>query len=127
MIERERSFTDDDRRGAELRAEIDRRLAVQEKRRGSINTIAAVIGAVVAIGGIAISLDRGIYIGSTMYTITSNNKEEFVHRTCRYLFITGIAELDASGGIKEVPGYAYAQPRVGSPTESSLHCHLFAS
>jgi hypothetical protein len=132
LIESERSFPAGDRRGNELRAEIDRRLAVQKKRTSSINTIAAVIGAVAAIVSIAYSLDRGIYIGSTTTANTHTERAigggektvTITHKTCRYLFITGIAELPALGG---ADGYAIDEiPPRPLPTASSLHCRLVA-
>jgi hypothetical protein len=130
LIEKERTFAAADRRGAELRAEIDRRLAVQNKRAASVNLIAAIITAFAAIVAIVYSLDRGIYIGSITETKTLNlalRDRTLVHKTCRYLFITGIAELPALGGLDDthLPGYAFADSSVG-PTPNSLHCRLFA-
>ena len=121
LIDKERSFPAGHLIGRELRAEIDRRLSVQKKRTASINRIAMVLSAVAAIFSIVYALDRGVFIGS----VTNVETDGFVHKTCRYLFATGIAELPSRGGIKDLPGYAFAQPNPPWPTASSLHCRFF--
>lgn len=45
LIEKERSFTVGDSRGAEIKAEIDRRLAQSSQRKLRISTIAAAVSA----------------------------------------------------------------------------------
>lgn len=120
LIDKERSFPAGHLIGRELRAEIDRRLSLQKKRTASINRIAMVLSAVAAIFSIVYALDRGVFIGS----VTNAEDDGFyVHKTCRYLFATGIAELPARGGIKDLPGTAFVQPY--PPSASSLHCRFF--
>jgi hypothetical protein len=76
---------------------------------------------------IVYALDRGVLIGSVTNVETGEDWSlpQTVHKTCRYLFATGIAELPARGGIKDLPGYAFAQPNPPLPTASSLHCRFF--
>jgi hypothetical protein len=114
LIETEQSFAVGDRPRDELQAEIDRRRAAQAKRARPINRTFAILGALAAIVTIVIGLDKGVYIGSTTTTDTRTEPaigggERIVtttHKTCRYLFITGIAELPALGGLKafKMPG-----------------------
>jgi hypothetical protein len=130
LIEKERSFTAGDRRRAELRAEIDRRIAAQNKRITSANFITTIITAFAAVVSVVYALDRGIYVGSTTNIATINwqvsGGKGAVHKICRYLFITGITELPALGGLEAMPGYAFAEPMPPWPTGSSLHCRFFA-
>ena len=130
LLEKERTFATGDQRGEELRTEIDHRLAVQNKRTSSVNLVAAIIAALAAIITIAYSLDRGIYIGSSAGTETvkySLNEKTVVNKTCRYLFITGIAELPALGGDTHLPrAYAFTDNSFGS-TPNSLHCEQLHS
>jgi hypothetical protein len=66
----------------------------------------ALIGAFVAYG-----LDRGIFVGSDRWVVSGpswnrmdghEEGEYYVQRLCRYLFITGISEIDAPNGRVQV-------------------------
>jgi hypothetical protein len=80
-----------------------------------------------------VGFNKGIYLGSTTTTSTYTNPDKTIgtatHKVCRYLFVTGIAELPARGGISEMPGYAIDEnpPRRPMPQASALHCRLFES
>ena len=138
LIEKERSFTAGDRRRDELRAEIDRRLAAEQRRAIPLNRLVTVLMVLAAIVTIVLGLNKGIYAGST--TTTNSRTEPAIgggqkivtatHKVCRYLFITGIAELPAAGGLKaaNLPGYAVEEdpPSSPLPPASSLHCRFFA-
>jgi hypothetical protein len=65
LIGKERSFTANDRRRAELQAEIDRRIAAQDRRAKPTKLAVAILGGLAAIVTIALALDHGIYLGST--------------------------------------------------------------
>jgi hypothetical protein len=58
-------------------------------------------------------LNHGIFIGSDTWV-----REGFRYKTCRYLFITGVAGIQAPGGF--IPGTELA---VTAPT--GLHCRFF--
>jgi hypothetical protein len=89
--------------------------------------------AVVFVAALAVyGLDRGIYIGSTTtadasaYSVGAGVNAEthtytIIHKNCRYLFVTGITELPAHGGLatKGLPGAQFADEA------SSLHCRIF--
>jgi hypothetical protein len=65
---------------------------------------------VVALLSVAIfalyGLDRGIYIGSKRYAVGSLHYPDgdYIQKRCRYVFVTGIAEIDAHGGQVPAPG-----------------------
>lgn len=64
-------------------------------------------------------LDHGIYIGSTTYT----TETIFIHKICRYLFVTGVSELPARGGsFDEAPMYRGVRL---SRQPDSLYCRFF--
>jgi hypothetical protein len=131
LIEKERSFTAGDRRRVELQAEIDRRIAAQGRRVKPIRLAVAILGGLAAIVTIALALDHGIYLGSTTTTSTqapiAGIERTITHKMCRYLFITGVAELPALGGFKDTPGYAIDEnPPRPLPEANALHCRLFA-
>lgn len=136
LIEAERSFTVGDRRGDEIRAEIDRRIAAKERLARPINLVFGLLAALAAIVTIGLGVNRGIYVGSITETETHTDPPiggvsrtvTTSHMVCRHLFITGIAELPALGGFKDMPGYAVDEsPRRPLPSASALHCRLFAS
>jgi hypothetical protein len=89
LIDKERSFPVGDRRGAELQAEINRRLAAESKRTASINRFVVLFTAIAAIVSIVYALDRGIFLGSDT-SLVNLNGEAGIHKTCRYLFITRV-------------------------------------
>jgi len=122
LIEAERSFVAGDQRKAELQAEIDRRAAAQDRRAKPIYLFLALLSGLAALVTIA-GFNRGIYLGSTTTTYTQppigGTQTTIIHKVCRYLFITGIAELPARGGHE---GYAFTD----SPEAKALHCRFFA-
>jgi len=78
--------------------------------------------ALLLIGALAIyALDRGVYIGSK-----SAVAEGILRKNCRYLFVTGVAEVPAHGGVADqipagrfAPGFQLA----GGPDR--LYCRFF--
>lgn len=86
------------------------------------------------LAGLAIyGLDRGIYVGSATTSSASRysvgqgvNAEEHtytvVSKYCRYLFITGVVELPAPGGLGSagMPGQRF------DSDPDTLHCRIFS-
>lgn len=75
------------------------------------------LGVVVLVAG-ALAMDRGVYVGSATYLMGApiDPGLDFVQKRCRYLFATGVAEIDAEDGQMSV--------RLNKPAEG--HCRLFA-
>lgn len=66
-------------------------------------------------------LDRGIYIGSR-----SHIADGILRKSCRYLFVTGISELPAHGGVADqIPAGAFAQGFQLANEPDRLYCRLF--
>jgi hypothetical protein len=118
LEEKERSYTVGDRRGAELQAEIKRRRDKRNQRYSLVNVIAAIVVMFSAIASGFYGLDRGIFIGSTGFI-----SEGLLHKSCRYLFVTGIAELPAHGGPLDT-GTAYRGTQLAKDPVS-LYCRFF--
>jgi hypothetical protein len=78
----------------------------------------------------AYALDRGIYVGSVRYVMGYGFSPDydFLQKRCRYLFITGISEIDAHDGRVDAP-HARTDP---AALETALkkpdngYCRLFA-
>ena len=70
---------------------------------------------VLAVG--ALALNRGVYVGSTTYLMGApiDPRHDYVQKRCRYLFITGVAEIDADDG----------QTPIRLNTAAGGHCRLF--
>ncbi|MGO8868844.1 MAG: hypothetical protein ACLQME_20335 [Alphaproteobacteria bacterium] len=83
------------------------------KRRAVQYLIASV--AVLAL--VAYALDHGIFIGSTEQNV-NQPPAYLVYKTCRYLFITGIADKPALGG--DGAGYVWRGH------EAELYCRVLA-
>jgi hypothetical protein len=66
----------------------------------------------------AYGVDRGIYVGSTDYLL----EEVWIIKECRYLFVTGVSEIPARGGIFE--GTPLRGQRKANETDR-LYCRLF--
>ena len=63
------------------------------------------IAGLLILGFAAYALDRGIYVGSKRYIAGAPccpDTDSFQKR-CRYLFITGISEIDARDGVVPAP------------------------
>ena len=77
----------------------------------------AIVIAIVLFAIAVYALDRGIYVGSARYVMGYEadfpQDSDFLQKRCRYLFITGISEIDAHEG------------RVAAPHARS-YCRLFA-
>lgn len=54
----------------------------------------------------AYALDRGIYVGSKRYVVGADccPDVDYIQKRCRYLFVTGISEIDAHDGQMPAPG-----------------------
>jgi hypothetical protein len=67
--------------------------------------IAAVIAALGIIAMAAYALDRGIYVGNVRYTYGADCCPDLdkIHKRCRYLFVTGVSEIDARGDMTPAP------------------------
>jgi hypothetical protein len=63
------------------------------------------IAALVILGFAAFALDRGIYVGSKLYVAGADccPDLDYLQKRCRYLFITGISEIDAHDGTIPAP------------------------
>lgn len=92
---------------------------------GIVNVVCAIVAALGAVAAVVFSLDRGIFFGSTTTSETGSytaSGETYnyttVHKTCRYLYVTGIAEFPALGGDFLLPGQSSDHPE-------RLHCRLF--
>jgi len=125
LLEKERSYTVGDRRGAELQAEINRRYAQRSQRYSLMNVIATIAIAFGTVAGIVYGLDRGIYVGSSSYILPAGAfaKEDYVIKECRYLFVTGFSKKPAHGGAFDyVPTLGCRQPVSNA---SQLYCRFF--
>ena len=71
-------------------------------------------------------LDRGIYIGSVSYYLQPDKPRspgEVIIKHCRYLFVTGISEIPAHGGVfDQSPLTAGMQPENNA---HQLYCRFF--
>ncbi|MES2907284.1 MAG: hypothetical protein V4691_09745 [Pseudomonadota bacterium] len=116
LVDKERSFSSTDLRGTELRAEINRRDKLWNKRVVLISTIAAILAALATLG-----LDRGIYVGHAV-----QSHEGVLSKSCSYLFVTGIAKIPAHGGLADqgMPGIAKGMQLADQP--DNLYCRFFA-
>ena len=71
-------------------------------------------------------LDRGIYVGSVSYYLEPDKPRspgEVIIKHCRYLFITGISEIPAHGGV-----FDQAPALRGMQSENNanqLYCRFF--
>jgi hypothetical protein len=83
-----------------------------------VNVIATVVIAFGTIAGIIYGLDRGIFIGSTSFV-----SEGLLHKTCRYVFVTGISDLPAPGGPLET-GIAFRGVQLANAPDN-LYCRFF--
>ena len=56
---------------------------------------------------VAYALDRGIYVGSERnlmgYGSDSGGNLDYIQKRCRYLFVTGVSEIDAHDGKVAAP------------------------
>ena len=69
----------------------------------------------------AYGLDRGIYIGSA-----SHVSEGFLRKSCRYLFVAGISEKPARGGIADqIPAGGFGPGFQLANQPDGLYCRLF--
>jgi len=90
---------------------------VKERLQGMLPIIA---GACIALVAIFI-LDRGVYVGSR----EGVNQGGFRFKACKYLFITGVAELPAAGGLNAtMPQYPKGIQFSAEP--ESLYCRFVA-
>jgi hypothetical protein len=132
LIDKQRTFPVGHRIGADIQAEIDRRVSEIDQRRGASNLRYSKIGVIIAIISFVLGafywLDRGIYLGSSTSVLPAGEaigdwKQDWVLKTCRYLFVTGISEKPAHGGQFE------SDPIAGGirPIDEAdrLYCRLF--
>jgi hypothetical protein len=131
LIEKQRTFPVGHRIGAEIQAEIDRRVSEINQQLGASNRRYNKISVVIAIATFVLGafywLDRGIYLGSSDRILPAGTigtaNEVWVLKTCRYLFVTGIAEKPAHGGqFKSDPVAGGLRP-VGNADR--LYCRFF--
>lgn len=115
---KERSYTVGDTRGTELQAEIKRRRDKRNQRYSLVNVITAIVVIFSAIASGFYGLDHGIFIGSTSLV-----SEGLLHKSCRYLFVTGVVELPAHGGPLDT-GKAYQGVQLAKDPVS-LYCRFF--
>ena len=79
----------------------------------------------------AFALDHGVYVGSERYVMGADccPNLDYVQKRCRYLFVTGVAELDAKDGQASAPGLRDAEDISGLQEAlkkpDNGHCHLF--
>ena len=54
---------------------------------------------------VAYALDHGIYVGSAVYIAGADCCPDLdvLQKKCRYLFVTGISEINARDGLVEAP------------------------
>jgi hypothetical protein len=78
-----------------------------------------VILAVIFVAALTIyGLDRGVYIGSSSFA-----NQGIIYKKCRYLFITGISEIGAHGGLLDQFGSRGARL---ADWPDNLYCRFFA-
>jgi len=87
------------------------------------------IGGLVLIGMAAYALDRGIYVGSKTYIGGADccPDLDFLQKRCRYLFITGISEINAHDGLTQAPRARIdlASFNAASKKPNNGYCRLF--
>lgn len=88
------------------------------------------IGTLIVFAMAAYALDRGIYVGSERYVmgIEPMPSGDFLQKRCRYLFITGISEIDAHEGRVAAP-HARTDPaalETAIKKPDNGYCRLFA-
>jgi hypothetical protein len=67
------------------------------------------------------AIDRGIYIGSSKIV-----SDGLLHKNCRYLFITGITEIPAHGGVANlVPSGQFPRGVQLADGSDNLYCRVF--
>ena len=67
-------------------------------------------------------LNHGIFVGSQ----SGVNAGGFLYKTCKYLFVSGIAELPARGGLAAVVPNAPRGIELGDRGGQTLYCRLRA-
>ena len=78
-------------------------------------TAPAVVLVALLLGAAIYAIDHGVYVGSVMYqTSPRSGALRFNIMRCRYLFITGVSEIDAADG------------QAIAPDKPDGHCRLFA-
>jgi len=88
------------------------------------------IGGLVLIAFGIYALDRGIYVGTSDYWFDPApccpDEGRSVLRKCRYLFVTGIAEITAHDGLTTGIGSRYGSSAYATPnTGPRGYCSLF--
>jgi hypothetical protein len=83
----------------------------------------------VALAMLAYAVDRGILIGTVRYVegFEGSPEDDYIQKRCRYLFITGISEIDARDGRVNAPHArtsALAR-RLADGTPDNGYCRLF--
>jgi hypothetical protein len=89
--------------------------------------------AIVMVGasGLAVyALDRGVFVGSSRYVTGADccPDLDYIQKRCRYLFVTGISEIDAIDGTVDAPNARkdrFAVTAAMNKPENG-YCHLFA-
>jgi hypothetical protein len=111
LIDKERSFPVGDRRGAELQAEINRRLAAESKRTASINRFVVLFTAIAAIVSIVYALDRGIFLGSDTSLVN-------LKRRSRYTQNLSLSVHHARASAAREGGALTVRPRSPAPSRA---------
>lgn len=114
-----------------------------------MRSLPIILSASLVVGAAAYGLNRGVFLGSSTW-----REGGMIHRSCRYLFVTGVSDLAAHGGTfgrlpaaiaywgtEQLPPWEQAQEdnaRAQSskpnpfdqfdepPKPTSLYCTLFA-
>jgi hypothetical protein len=93
---------------------------------------AAGIAAIVIAGGAIYSLDHGLYVGTALYAQRPApccpEEPTILTRQCKYLFVTGIAEIPANDGRTKITEAEFAASRMLGEEHPPAkgYCTLFA-
>jgi hypothetical protein len=94
-------------------------------------SIPSAIVAIAVLFGAAYGLDHGVYVGSERYVMGAPccANADVIQKRCRYLFVTGVSEINAVDGQVMAPN-AMHDPNAalaGLQTPDNGYCHLFGS
>ena len=76
------------------------------------------------------AINRGVYVGSERYVMGAPccPNTDYIQKRCRYLFITGISEIDAIDGQVGAPNATHDPAALAKAEKmpDNGYCHLFS-
>ena len=92
--------------------------------------ICILITALFIVAFAAYGIDHGIYVGFRRYAAGADccSDLEYIQKRCRYLFVTGISEIDAQDGRVSAPRARNSQAALETALlePDNGYCRLFA-